>query len=234
MTKAQGNNNTDFADLLPWYVNGTLDSATMVAIDRALETDPELQRNLDAALEDQAAALELADADPVPASITARFEAQLDQEIETSQKAALAIPASRSSGFFEGVGAWIQETLLGGSRPRLAFAAAAAVIIILLQSGAIISMIGSDSGQGSGIDLASDGKAGDFSGTGFLVQIAPDAKIADLSVFLETHKGAVLEGPLPGGMYRLGFANVEGRAAGELEGLLKEQTGLFTLILPGN
>lgn len=232
MTKAPEDKNAELAELLPWYVNGTLDADTMAAIDDALETDGDLQRNLERALEDQSATLELAETDPIPASIGARFDAQLDQEIFATRRAESGSEQASAPGLLDRLGHWLQDSLLGGSRPRLAFAAAAAALIILLQSGAIVSLFVTG-GAESGIDLASDDKAGDFSGIMYLVQIAPEAKVADLSAFLEAEGGKILEGPLPGDMYRLGFSAVEDRPADKIEQVLKSRSDLFALILPG-
>ena len=231
MTKAHENKHRELAELLPWYVNGTLDDGTMEAIDRALETDEELRRNLDRALEDQAATLELAEADQVPASISARFDVQLDQEITSARRA--DSQSAATPGLLDRVGEWLQETLLAGSRPRLAFVAAAAAIVILLQSGAIISMFVTGSAPGSQIDLASDPAPEDIVDTVFLVQLKSDATIADLSAFLESEGGRIIDGPLPGGMYMLGFELPEGRTVDAIEAELKERGNLFALVLPG-
>ena len=233
MSKAEMKNNRELAELLPWYVNGTLDAATMQAIDRALETDGELRNNLDRAREDQAAALELAEADSVPLSMPARFEAQLDREISVSQQQAATANAGSQPSLLAGLGEWLQETLLGGSRPRLAFAAIAAAVVILLQSGAIVSMFVSGGSNGPGMGLASGEKPEGAPAFVFLVQIGQNVTLSDLGAFLEANGGRIVDGPLAGGMYRLGFDEKEGRSAETVLNEMASRSDLFALVLPG-
>lgn len=228
MSNYSTKDNAELAELLPWYVNGTLDEETMAAIDRACQTDPDLERNLQRALEDQAAAIELADADPVPQSITARFEAQLDREIADSQKVPAATP-----GLLERLGNWVQDTLLAGSRPRLAFAAVAAAAIILLQSGAIVSLFLTDS-QNAQLDLASGKDAAGGAEIVYLVQLNPEAVVSDLTAFLEAQGGNIIDGPLSGGMFRIGFTAAEGVTAETIKSKLDAEKSLFTLVLPAS
>lgn len=227
MTKAHGNKNAELADLLPWYVNGTLDTADMEAIDAALESDPDLQLNLERALEDRAATLELASTDIVPASMSARFDAQLEREADASQHA----PREQTApGFLERAGQWLYDALLGGSNPRLVYAAAAAAIVILLQSGAIVSMF--VSAPGSQIDLASGENAGGVADIMFLVQIEPDTPFSKIAAFLEAEDGRILDGPLPGGMYKLGFNDAEGVSESIIGDTISSRGDLFPLVLP--
>ncbi len=232
MTKTPTSDREEFADLLPWYVNGTLDDATMEAIDRALETDVELQRNLHRALEDQAATIEAAELEAVPQSMNARFDAQLEHEIKADARR--TAENDSQSGVLEQIGTWLQETLLAGSRPRLAMAAAAAAIVILLQSGAIVSLFVTGSGQDTQFDLASDGEAGTGIDIVFLVQLKQQAVISDLSEFLQTQDGKIIDGPLAGGMYKLGFVSSDGVSADSIKAELNRRDGLFQLVLPAD
>ncbi len=226
MTKTTANNSDRYANLLPWYVNGTLDAATTEAIDKALETDADLRLNLERALEDQVATAELAELDTAPQSMSARFDAQLERELEAGS---LEITGS-GKGLLEKLGGWLQDTLLAGSRPRLALATVAAAIIILLQSGAIVSLF--VGGQSPQFDLASDD--GDESGANivFLVQLNENAVVSELSAYLDKQGGRILDGPLPGGMYKLGFENSKETSADSILAELKVHNRLFKLILP--
>ena len=232
MTKTPTSNHEELADLMPWYVNGTLDAATMQAIDTALETDVELQRNLQLALEDQTTTIEAAELDTVPESMPARFDAQLEFEIEAD--ANRNVETAPQTGVMEQIGAWIQETLLAGSRPRLALVAAAAAIVILLQSGAIVSLFVTGDRQDAQFDLASDGETESGTDIVFLVQLNEQAAILDLSKYLEANGGKIIDGPLAGGMYKLGFESTEDRDSEAVKASLSAEGGLFTLVLPSN
>ena len=68
--------------LLPWYANGTLDAEDSVRVEQALAEDDALAREFDLILEDQAAIVDLVSEEDVPSSISERFKAALEAEID--------------------------------------------------------------------------------------------------------------------------------------------------------
>lgn len=212
--------------LMPWYVNGTLDRADAERIDAALESDPALQRSLQTLMEDREAAVDLAEAVEIPASMEARFAAQLDAE--PARGAAPRTPA-RSPGPLSRAGMWIGDFVAAMAPPRLAVVAAAACLLVAVQSGVIISMLGDE----GGFETAS-GPGEQAAGPAMLVQFAPDAEMAAITGFLEGEGARIVDGPLPGGMFRLEFGASDKRGTEELSALLRGQPGLFGLVLPTN
>jgi anti-sigma factor RsiW len=212
--------------LMPWYVNGTLDRATAERIDAALESDPALQRSLEALMDDREAAVDLAEAVEVPTSMEARFMAQLDA---VPAPGAARRVSARSPDLLSRAGMWVGDLVAAMTPPRLAIVAAAACLLVAVQSGVIISMLGDE----SGFETAS-GPGEEAAGPAMLVQFAPGAEMAAITGFLEGEGARIVDGPLPGGMFRLEFGASDERGADELSTLLRGQPGLFGLVLPAN
>ncbi len=227
MTQIGDKERDELEMLMPWYVNGTLDADSVERIEAALEHDPALQRSLEVLTQDREAVLELADADDAPASMEARFMAQLDAEPAVGSMRAPS--QSSAPDLLSRVGIWVGDIVAAMTPPRLAVVAAAACLLVVAQSGVIISMLG----DGSGFETAS-GPGGEAGGTAVLVQFAPDAELSDIAMFLETQGARIADGPLPGGMFRLEFHAADERSAAELAALLRTEPGLFGLVLPGN
>ena len=234
MTKISGESPSELELLLPWYVSGMLGTEDVRRIDAALKTDPDLVRSLELAREDRAATLELAEEAPLPATMKARFDAQLKQEMALGGRSQASTNAPASPGLLERAGGWLSETLFGGSNTRLAFAASAAALLILAQSGALISLIGNESRDGNRFDVASGDNQTVQAGTTFLAQIAPGVRVADLASFLESEGGRIVEGPVAGGLFQLNFDDREGRTADDLRTQLADRKDLFVLVLPGS
>ena len=212
--------------LMPWYVNGTLDRATAERIDAALESDPALQRSLEVLMEDREAAVDLSEAIEVPASMEARFKAQLDAE---PAPGFVRQTSPQSPDLLSRAGMWIGDLVAAMTPPRLAVVAAAACLLVAVQSGVIISMLGEE----GGFETAS-GPGEEAAGPAMLVQFAPGAEMAAITGFLESEGARIVDGPLPGGMFRLEFGASDERGADELSALLRGQPGLFGLVLPAN
>lgn len=217
--------------LLPWYVNGTLDADERTRIEAALEADADLATSLALIRDDQDAALELLQTDEAPASIEARFLAQLDGEIDRAKASAYSTGAE--TGLFARFGAWLNETLFGFAPRRLGMIAAAAALVIAVQAGVITSLSGSGNVDEPGYETAS-GDAGSVveSGQAFLIQFAEGADISALGGFLGTEKARLVDGPLQGGFFKVRFDAADARSKGDLTTLLRAKPEFFRLVLP--
>ena len=216
----------DIEALLPWYATGTLDRSEAAQVEAALAADPGLARRLDLVREEMTEAILLNEALGVP---SARVMENLFKAIDKERKVARA-PVARS-----GLGSWLADLFT----PRaFAFAAAAAVVVIMLQAGIITKLLLQDR-----VDASYEPQSASTSPTrGFeigsfaLVRFAPQASIADISRFLDSHDAMIVDGPRPGGsggMYKVRVARTY-VGKDELERLVREfqSSNLVTMAVP--
>ncbi|WP_350335222.1 hypothetical protein [Coralliovum pocilloporae] len=218
--------------LLPFYVNGTLDSETCARIDAALETDDRLAHSLALLMEDQGEAVAMANAIPAPASMETRFLAQLDSEIARAKSQA-TVADHQKAGIFSAIGQWLQDSFALMTPQRLGVAGAVAALVIAVQAGYIATTVTGDKpATGSTYQTASGDAQSGETGPAVLVQFTPGASMADLSAFLEAEKGMIVDGPLPGGFFKLRFDETEGRTTETVLEQVRTRNDLFTLSLP--
>lgn len=229
MSRLAGKDREKLEMLLPWYVNGTLDRESVARIEAALRSDPELAHSLALLREDRDAVVGLAEADELPASMEARFLAQLDAE--PAREARRSTGRAPAPGLLTALGTWIGEVLAAATPRGLALATATAALVVVLQAGVILSMLGAGESPQGGFRTAS-GEAGQEGGPALLVQFADGADIAGVAAFLDRNGMRIVDGPLPGGMFKLRFAASEQRSGQELVALLRAQPDYFRLVLP--
>ncbi len=224
MTHLTTREREDLSLLLPWYVAGTLDEADTARVDAALERDPALRAELDIVLEDQAAALEVSAREEVPVSMEARFHAALENAI--SKESRLAAPAAGESGLLERIAGFFAPPR------RLAFAAIAAALLIVAQGGAILSLVsGLPDGQPNYVTASGD-KSEPAEGLFVLVRFADGASTGDVAAWLTAHDAHIVDGPLPGGMFRLRFSKDAADDSAALAARISAQKEVFSLALP--
>lgn len=208
--------------LLPWYANGTLEEDEMARVEDALQQDESLRAELDLILEDQAATIELVEAQDVPASIAERFKVVLEQETA-------APPLSRAADPAPG----LMERLASALFPtrQVAYAAAAALFLLTVQSGVIFSLLTSDDPAGQ-YETASGGEEAQGTQARFLVQLNPESSLSALTGYLAGHNGQIVEGPTPQGLFKLAFEVAEDETGDDIKGKLEAEGSLFLIVLP--
>ena len=213
----------DIEALLPWYAAGTLDAREADQVEAALAADAELTRRLELAHEEMAETVLLNESLGVPSP---RVMENLFKAIDSERR------RSRAPAAGGGLGGWLMDLFT----PRaFAFTAGAAVVIMALQAGVIAKLALQDRVEGrSSFETASAPPAtrGLEIGSFALVRFAPQASMADVTRFLDTHDAVIVDGPRPGGpggMYRVRVAR---RYVGkeELERLVKEFQSASNLI----
>lgn len=219
----------DVSLLLPWNANGTLDTDEATIVDKQLADDNELAKEFDLILEDMAATQELAEEEEVPASMPLRFQTAVEKLVTAPEKAVAKQTdwslASRLQQLFDFV----------MPREMLAYATAAALLLVAVQGGVIATLLNNSSGDVGQYQTASDkrkGATGAKSGTVYLVELSKAASVGDIITFLNDKGGKIIEGPLPGNLFRIRFAPNNGKTNQDLEKKLRGKSDMFVNVYP--
>jgi hypothetical protein len=185
----------DIETLLPWHAAGTLSRRDAERVEQALATDAELARRYELVREELAETIHLNETLGAPS-------ARAMQKLFAAIDAESANVKPRTSFDFSGWLAGLMEQL---SPRTLAWSAAAAGLAIVLQAGLLVGFIASE--RGASYQTASYGEVtATAPGSFALVRFNPDASAADITKFFATHKAKLVEGPQPGGVYRIRVA----------------------------
>lgn len=185
---------TEIEALLPWYAVGTLRRRDRQRVEAALRNDSDLARQADLVREELDETIRMNESLGAPsARVMVRLMAAIDAEALAARK--------RSSP--RAVARWLTNLIAGFSPRTLAVAASFAALVIALQAFMLISMLTKPQG---GYQIASvDGEA-HRSGTFAMVRFAPQASAAEITKFLESYQATLVDGPKPGGLYRVRVA----------------------------
>lgn len=192
---------SDIEGLLPWYAAGTLRRRERQRVEEALRTDPELERHLDLVREELAETIHLNETLGAPSAGAAeRLMSAIDTE--ATRKRAPGAAAGWLTGFFANL-----------SPRTLAVAASFAMLAIALQSVAIVDIFtrpqvapNSEASAEKGLVLGGGQGAERKNGTFAMVRFARQASAAEITNFLQTYQAALVDGPTPGGLYRVRIA----------------------------
>jgi hypothetical protein len=210
----------DLEDLLPWHAAGTLDANEAAEVERALACDPELARRFALVREELTETILLNESLGAP---SARAMETLFRAIDQDRRVV------RRAAFTPSLGARIAEFF---SPRALAWTAAAAAVIVVLQAGVITQMaLQRDGGSETpSFETASAPVTRGLSiGSYALVRFAPAASVADVNKFLDDRGAAIVDGPKPGGLYRVRVAQGS-LSRPELARLVKELEAAKTIV----
>ncbi len=192
MTDLNNHDHEEIEQLLPWYEKGTLSAAEMQRVEAYLAAHPELRSRLTLIRE------EVAETVAANESLGMPSPAVRDRLMEQ-----IASEAGNSSETSSGFKSWISGFLPSGLSPALAIAGAAAVVIIAVQAAVLVSVL-SDKSRDGGYRVATGGQTQQLAtGSLVLVRFANGAKADDITGLLRSIKGAVVDGPLPGGTFKI-------------------------------
>jgi hypothetical protein len=187
----------DIEALLPWHAAGTLSRRDAQRVEAALEHDKDLARQFELVREELSETIHLNETLGAPSTrAMTRLLAGIEAEGVRSRK--------RSLNF----AAFIAERLTMFSPRTLAFAAVVGMLAIVLQAGLLARVyIGEPGSEVPAAYKTASAPAtrslAPVTGSYALIGFAPQASAADVTRFLETHKAAIVDGPKPGGLYRI-------------------------------
>jgi anti-sigma-K factor RskA len=184
---------TEIEALLPWYAAGTLRRRDRQRVEAALRNDPDLARQAELAREELAETISLNESLGVPtARAMDRLMAAINNEALAARRhASPRVVAGRFAAF------------IAGFSPRtLAIAASVACLAIALQASVLVSMLTKPAVEQN--VAAKDAVRG--RGTYAMVRFAREASAAEITRFLENNQATLVDGPRPGGVYRVRIA----------------------------
>jgi anti-sigma-K factor RskA len=193
MTNDHNTEPTEIEALLPWYAVGTLRRRDRLRVEEALRSDPALARQAGLAREELAETICLNESLGVPsARAMDRLMAAVDDNVFAAHKRASArAVAGRFANF-----------IVSFSPRTLAIAAAVACLAIVLQASILVSMFTRPSVERN--VALNEGVHG--RGTYAIVRFARQASAAEITRFLENYQATLVDGPGPGGFYRVRLA----------------------------
>jgi anti-sigma factor RsiW len=204
--------------LLPWHAAGTLSARDARRVDEALARDPKLARQYAVIQEEFAETIHLNESLGAPsARAMQRLFAGIDAEP--------ARAPSMTSTFSVRVAAFFASL----SPRTLAYSAGAAAIALLLQAGVIGAVLVKQQ-QASFQSAAYDGRMD--GGARALVRFAPEARVSDITQFLDTYDASIVAG-LKAGMFRIQFGEKR-MTKDEVTNLMKkvEQEKIVSFVAP--
>lgn len=178
--------------LLPWYEKGTLSSTDMRRVETYLSAHPELRSHLDLIREEVVETIAANEDLGMPGlNVRNRLMERLAAEGGAAPKSAM------------GLKDWFSRLMPAGLSPGLTFAAAAAVLVIAVQAILLVSILAGGQ-QDGGYKVASGGENGSVSEGSFaLIRFAGGAKADDIAGLLRSVNGVIVDGPKPGGVFKL-------------------------------
>jgi len=183
----------DIEALLPWHAAGTLSRRDADRVEQALAQDAELARRFELVREEMVETIHLNETLGAPsARVAQRLFAAIDAEEEKITRRPLKFDLS----------GWLAGLVERVSPRTLAWSGVAAAVAILLQAGLLAGAFLGE--RGTSYQTASYGDPiASAPGAYALVRFNPNATAGDITKFFDQHKLALVEGPKPGGIYRI-------------------------------
>lgn len=222
MTDTPSREAQEIEELLPWYEKGTLGPAEMRRVSDYLQAHPEMRFRLSLIREELAETIAANESLGMPSSAARE---QLFAAI-----AAEAAAAPRAKG---GVNIWWRNLLPEGVSPRLGLLAVAASIVIAVQAAALIVFYFAQP-EGTYRVAAGRETVAVQPGSYVFVRFTDDAKAADITALLKELNAIIVDGPKPGGVFKL---RVTARPLTEEERemtirKLREKTDIISFVAP--
>ncbi|HXQ83423.1 MAG TPA: hypothetical protein VN769_05095 [Xanthobacteraceae bacterium] len=186
----QSSEPTDIEALLPWYAAGTLRRRDRQRVADALRKDSALARHVDLVREELAETIHLNETLGAPSPRAAeRLMTAIDAETLAAARKH-ASPVAWLTGFFANL-----------SPRTLAIGASFATLAIALQASMLVGVLTKPQTPAEYSRLSAERH-----GTFAMVRFARQASAAEITSFLQNYQAALVDGPTPGGLYRVRLA----------------------------
>jgi anti-sigma factor RsiW len=182
---------SEIEELLPFHAAGTLNARDAQRVEEAMAKDPDLARQYAEIQDEYAETILLNESLGAPSARAMQklFDA-IDAEPARTASSSLN-PVSRIAGFFASL-----------SPRTLAYSAVVGALALLLQAGVIGTLVKDRTGSFQTASV--EGQSG--AGTVALVRFVPDARLADITQFLDNYSASIVSGP-KAGMFRIRFGD---------------------------
>jgi hypothetical protein len=183
---------TELEALLPWYVAGHLRRRDRLRVENALRSDGELARQAELVREEFVETIHLNETlGAPPPRVLDRLMASIDAEASAARKRAPGAAAGWLTGFFANL-----------SPRTMAVAASFATLAIALQAFMLVDIFTKPESGISDYGLSATHRGGTFA----MVSFARQASAAEITNFLQNYQATLVDGPTPGGFYRVRLA----------------------------
>jgi len=185
--------------MLPWYERGQLGTADAKRVEAYLAQHPDMARQMTLVEEERAETVLLNEARGVPRA------GALDRLMDTIEEHEVNNPSLASAR----VALWDWASkLLGAPVPaRLQWVAAAAAVLIIVQGVSLGVIMSSGPQPAPGYETAS-GPVQSVAGTFAMVSFAQEASADDITRLLAEFEISIVDGPGPGGVYKIKISDV--------------------------
>ncbi len=177
--------------LLPWYATGKLDAADKARVESFLAAHPDMKRQLALVREEQEQSAHSNDSLGAPSRVSL-------ESMMASVGRDQGMPLSMRTGWDR-----IAEFFAAPTSQGLRWAATAAAVLLLIQAAVIGSLLISRS---SDTYQTASGKEAPAGRATLLVGFSDGATASAIAALLREFGAQIVEGPKPGGMYRLRLA----------------------------
>lgn len=185
--------------MLPWFERGQLGAADAKRVADYLAQHPDMARQLALVEEERAETVLLNETRGTPRA------GALGRLMDTIEEHEASHPSLASAR----VALWGWASRLTGAPvpARLQWVAAAAAVLIIVQGVSLGVMMTSGPQQAPGYETAS-GQAQSGAGTFAMVHFAQDASAEDITRLLAQFEISIVDGPRPGGVYKIRISDV--------------------------
>lgn len=206
--------------LLPWYVTGRLDAADKSRVEAFLAAHPDMKRQLALVLEEQEQSIRANEA------LSPSTRGSIDLVMASIPGGSRTSLSMRTA--WDRISEFFTSPTSGGVR----WAATAAGAILLVQAAVIGSLLLARSAD---TYQTASGKQAPTAGTTLLVGFADGATAPTIAALLSEFDAQIVEGPKPGGMYRLRLAKapVTGAERQEIVRRLLTRPDVVKIVLLG-